>query len=115
LAISFFSLSLDGLGGLPVLGDPKTPDTGFPVKYLKIVGRKTDTNDATSCDITILNTSSSLSAANLAVKDDGEENDYVSGQDHVKPGATEEVSVYGSNEKNPCKATFKINTAGIVK
>jgi hypothetical protein len=116
LALSFFGLDLSSGPGLPVVGDPNSSDTGFPIKDLKIISKKTDTDDPTSCDITILNLNQTLGAANISVVVDDTENDYIFQQDHIAPGKTDSTSVSGSkNTKNPCDAIMTIRDAGIAK
>jgi hypothetical protein len=99
LALSFFGLKFERTH-LPVLGDPNSPHTGFPIKDLKIIYKKPDAEDSTLCYITVLNTNPKLSAANVSVMDGGAENDYVFMQEHITPGKTDNTRV-GGNTKNP--------------
>ena len=116
-ALFYFGPSLPtSVGGQVVDSfDPNSPNKGFPVKDLKIINRKIDTEASSTCDITIQNINSMLSAANVSVMDDGYERDYVTLQDHIPPGKTYNIPVSGDKVDNPCDASITVHDAGIVK
>lgn len=115
--LSLFELNLSDAPGVPVSErDPNSSDTGFPIHDLKIVNKRPDADDQTSCDITVLNTNRTLSAANISVMVDDTENYYIFEQDHIAPEKTDIAGVNGSeNTKDPCDATIIIYSAGIAK
>jgi hypothetical protein len=116
-ALFFFSPMLPTSVGGQVVNDfdPNSPDKGFPVKDLKIINRKIDTDASATCDITIQNTNATLSAANVSVVDDGFERDFVTLQDHISPGKTYDIPVSGDSVNDPCKANISIHAAGVAR
>jgi hypothetical protein len=129
LVLAFFGLSLGNCMCLPTFpGDSQNNSTGFPIQDLQIVGIEQNTvnpspdEEGRECIITIKNTSSTLTATNVALYyyDGGEsgayvEDDYATGDDHIPPGSTYQVDEQVYQNNCDIKSSVKILNAGIVK